>query len=303
LCASRILAQAATTVVAPLPSPTGPHLVGTSVAYLVDRSRANADLPAGRPITVQLWYPATRNRNTPSRYLVEDGLSGLLQRVQYYGIDRGTADAWAHLRTHSTVDPAPVNGKHALLAFSVGLGVIRANYTSIAEELASHGYVVAVVESPLQGIKVLPDGSELLDKAGKYDEPAAHKCGVADWSKDISFVLDRLQHHKVPRLMTRIAKAVDWSKLGAAGHSSGGLVAVTTCERDLRVHACVNLDGGIASPEQQPLADFVETGITKPTLFLRSQPLYDDADFARRGLTGTVGETRGTRPACIQSAR
>lgn len=293
LYCSRIVAQGNATTAASLPLPTGPHIVGTSIAYLVDQSRPSADFPAGRPITVQLWYPATRSKHAPAQYLAETGLSALLQRVQYYGIDRVTAETWVRLRTHSTVDSPPVKGKHPLLAFSVGLGVIRANYTSIAEELASYGYVVALVESPMQGIQVLPGGREILDSAGKYKDPKAHRTGVADWSRDISFVLDRLRDHKVPRPMMRVASAVDWSRLGAIGHSSGGLVAVATCERDSRVRACVNMDGGIASPEQQPLADFVETGITKPTLFLRSQPLYDEADFARRGLTREQWEKRG----------
>jgi hypothetical protein len=55
----------------------------------------------------------------------------------------------------------------------------------------------------------------------------------------------------------------------------------------------VNLDGGVASPEQEPMADFVSKGTTKPTLFLRSQPIYSEADFAKRGLTREQWEKRG----------
>jgi hypothetical protein len=57
------------------------------------------------------------------------------------------------------------------------------------------------------------------------------------------------------------------------------------CARDARVRACVDLDGGIASPNKEPLADFVTAGVSKPALILRSQPLYDDTTFARRGIT------------------
>lgn len=188
---ARIVAQGNATTAASLPLPTGPHVVGTSIAYLVDRSRPGAEFPAGRPITVQLWYPATQSNHAPAQYLAEPGLSALLPRLQYYGIDR-TADAWGRLRTHSTVDSPPVKGKHPLLAFSVGLGVIRANYTSIAEELASHGYVIALVESPMQGIQVLPDGREILDSAVSMN--AAVKISVKiSWHSRIGFQNCRLR--------------------------------------------------------------------------------------------------------------
>ena len=94
-------------------------------------------------------------------------------------------------------------------------------------------------------------------------------------------------------IATRVAATVDWSKIGALGHSVGGLVAIATCEADHRVHACANLDGGVAAPDRAPLADFVATGITTPALFLRSKPLYSAADFARRGITREEWEKRG----------
>jgi hypothetical protein len=53
------------------------------------------------------------------------------------------------------------------------------------------------------------------------------------------------------------------------------------------------MDGGIADPNQQPLADFVASGVTKPTLFFNSQPLYDDTTLVRRGLTREQWVKRG----------
>ena len=63
-------------------------------------------------------------------------------------------------------------------------------------------------------------------------------------------------------------------------------------ERDARVKACINVDGGIVSPDGQPLADFVARGLTKPALFLRSHPLYSEEDFTRRNLTRAQWERR-----------
>src|SRR5690348_12531996 len=161
-------------------------------------------------------------------------------RTDYYGIDSAALRAWGALRTHSRTDAPVASGTHPLVAFSVGLGVARANYTSIAEELASHGYVVALVESPRQGYMLLPNGREVIDTAGTYGEAAMHRRGVADWAQDVSFALDALQNGRVRRAAAGVAGSIDWARVGALGHSSGGLVAITACETDGRVRACVD---------------------------------------------------------------
>jgi len=152
---------------------------------------------------------------------------------------------------------------------------------------------VALVESPLQGFMVNGSGTVVTDTAGIYGEPAVHREGVADWARDISFAIGRLGGRHLPAPAARIAAAIDFSRIGALGHSSGGLVAVATCETDARVRACVNMDGGLAAPDGAPLADFVPRGIHHPALFLRSQPLYDDTTLARRGLTREQWVKRG----------
>lgn len=288
-----VVIQATGERVAPLPRPTGRHAVGTTVAYLTDATRPDPDFPTGRPITLQVWYPAAGASGDSSPYLVEPGLREALGRFQYYGVDSVALDRWAALPTHSVVDAAPVQGRHPLLAFSVGLGVIRANYTSIAEELASHGFVVAMVESPLQGLMARPDGPVVADTAGKYGEPVTHRTAVSLWARDISFGLDQLLGGGATKAVARAGSLVDTSRIGALGHSTGGLVAIAACEADQRIRACANLDGGLASPDQQPLADFVPRGVARPTLFLRSQPLYDDTTLARRGMTREQWIKRG----------
>ena len=171
-----------------------------------------------------------------------------LLRNDYYGVDSTALREWGAVRTHSHTDAAPTTGTHPVVAFSVGLGVARANYTSIAEELASHGYIVALVESPLQGFMVLPNDREVMDTAGRFGAATGHRRGVADWSKDISFALDELRAGRVSAPGRRVATTIDWSRIGAAGHSSGGVVAIAACETDARVRVCVDLDGGMASP-------------------------------------------------------
>ena len=283
-------AQSFPDTVRSLPKPTGPNAVGTTVAYLTDRARKDAAFADGRPITLQLWYPASRGTGATAPYLVEPGLGAALRRMEYAA--PSALASWDTLQTHAISD-GPVNaGSHPLLTLSVGLGGIRANYTTIATELASHGYIVTLVESPFAGVMVRPGGVEVVDTTQRLGTPGDHRKEVRRWTADISFALDALRPG-MPNAAGRVASTIDWARVGALGHSSGGLVAMAACEADTRVKACINMDGGLASPQQEPIADLATTGITKPTMFLRIQPLYSDADFARRGLTREAWEKRG----------
>jgi dienelactone hydrolase len=284
VAAARLFAQSAPERMLPLPAPGGRYPVATRVAYLVDSARADSAFPRGRPITVQLWYPTTRAGSARARYLVDSGLGAALVKSGYYGIDSTTLRAWDALRTHSTLDGPVAPGSHPAITFSVGLGVIRANYTTLAEGLASNGFVVIVVESPLAGFMVLPDGSVVTDSTGSGQDPAAHRTRLVAWSRDISWVMDRLFAGLIPGLAP-VAAAIDRRRLGATGHSSGGLVALETCRLDRRFTACIDLDGGLAAPTGEPICECLVTGLDRPSLLLRSRPVYSDQDFAKRGTT------------------
>jgi dienelactone hydrolase len=276
-----------------LPKPTGPFAVGTSVRRLVDGARKDERFPAGRPIALQLWYPAAGSTGARAPYLIEAGLARVLAEQGYYEVEPERIAAWAELTTNSILDAKPAEEKHALLTFSVGLGVVRANYTTLAEELASHGYVFALVESPLAGLMVLPDGTVVQDTSNDLETSAGHRAAVDAWARDVTFVLDRLSARDLGGVADALAATIDWKRVGALGHSSGGLVAVQLASTDARVRAAIDLDGGLATPEGEPLARLVEAGPTKPTLILRSHPLYGDEDFQRRGITREQWEARG----------
>jgi dienelactone hydrolase len=286
-------AQTLADTVIPLPAPRGGAAVGTTLALLADTSRRDATFAGGRPIAVQLWYPAARARGPIAPYLFDRGLGAELLRGPYYGLDTATLARWPALQTHSLVDAPVASGRHPLVTLSVGLGVIRANYTSIAEGLASRGMIVMLVESPLAGLMVLPNGRVVQDTTSQLQAAANHRAAVTTWARDVVFSLDRLQAARGSDAMANVAPAVDWTRVGAMGHSSGGLVAVQACELDARIRACVDMDGGMATPTGEPMADFVSTGTAKPTLLLRSEPVYSEADFARRGMTRAQWEQRG----------
>lgn len=288
----------------PLPHPTGNLAVGTTIAFLVDSARPDsyAARHDGRTIAVQLWYPAAATSHALPRapYLAEPGLEAAMRRAQYYGVDSAALAAWGRLLTHAALDAPPMYPPHAraaypLVTLSPGMGLARANYTSIAEELASHGYIVATIDHPHEGLEVLRDGRVLStdDDSLLVTVDSVHRARVTVWTRDLSYVLDRLAARTVPPPMQRVAAMIDWSRVAAIGHSSGGLVAAQACSSDRRVHACVNMDGGLTTPTGQPMADWVADGVVRPTLLLDSKPLYSDADLAKRGRTRAQWDAMG----------
>ena len=281
-----------------LPVPTGKFAVGTTAFTIVDASRADS-LGKGqkyRSLTVQLWYPvSTHAGSARAPYLLERPLAGVLLDAQYYGVDSATLQSWSRLPTHAWLNAAPRPGSYPVLTLSHGLGTARANYTSLAEELASHGFVLAVIDHPHSGLAVRPDGVIVSadDLGDAVNDPAATRLRMADEAGDIAFVLDRMSARKLPARAAAVSATIDWRRAGALGHSSGGLVAVEACNRNARLRACVDLDGGLVMPGGQAMADFVVAGVTKPTLILRSQPIYSDEDHARRGRTREQWEASG----------
>src|SRR4030095_474842 len=81
-----------------LPKPSGAFAVGTTVRYLADGARKDERFPAGRPITLQLWYPAAAGSEAGrAPYLVEDGLARVLDEQGYYEVEPERIAAWAKL--------------------------------------------------------------------------------------------------------------------------------------------------------------------------------------------------------------
>jgi dienelactone hydrolase len=246
---------------------------------------------------IQLWYPAPRHTEGARARYVGPSLAAALLAQDYYGLDSQLLRTWPRVLTHSYVDARPLAGFHPAVTLSPGLGVSRVNYTSLAEELASYGYIVIGLDLPMEGFTVLPSGaisSADDDSANASDDAAVQRRQVSTWAADISFVLDRLQNGKVSGRAAAVARGIDWRRVGAFGHSSGGLISIEACGHDRRLRACVNLDGGVLDPHGDPIADFVSAGLKKPSLFLMERPVYSDEDLARRHRTRASYETQDT---------
>ena len=277
-----------------LPSPSGNFHIGTSIAHLIDRNRADTIKPAAghfRELMIQFWYPTDRSRvSKPAPYVPDKRVLPVLIGSQYGGQSQGVIESLGNIKTHASLGP-PISRKRAkfpTIILSPGLGEPRSNYTSFSEELASQGFIVISIDHPYGGYTVLTDGRVLTtgdDPRGGSPEGAEEV--MNEWSADVSFVLDELL---LKNTLTVDAKAlamhIDSGSIGMFGHSLGGAAALETCRRDARVKACADLDGA-------PFGQVRVTGVTKPTLLMRSGPVYSDADLAKRGRTREQWEEMG----------
>ncbi|HEU4698030.1 MAG TPA: alpha/beta fold hydrolase [Gemmatimonadales bacterium] len=265
-----------------MPAPHGPWPLGTRILHLADSTRGDAAGP--RELTVQLWYPTTREaQGAPAPYVAEPAVLAAMRADGYYHQADGVFDRWAAWRVAATLDApvAPARKPRRLVVLSHGQGFARANYTALATELASRGWIVATVDHPYGGLMVTARGRVIRagddGAVGTSDSTLGRM--VHDWALDATFVLDRVAAAGRDGLDPRRAAMV--------GHSLGGAAALEACALDRRFAGCVDLDGA-------PFGRVVEAGTRGPVLLLNSNPDYTDAELARKGRTREQWDAMGT---------
>ncbi|MEU5715353.1 alpha/beta hydrolase [Streptomyces sp. NPDC020403] len=237
-----------------LPRPTGPYAVGTDVLHLTDRARTDPWVPdAGhREVMVSVHYPARpggTGASTP--YISTKEAEALLWGL---GLDDDAPAELSSIATHARTGATAARGRFPLLLLSPGFGNPRATLTSLAEDLASRGYVVASIDHAYESSGTAFPGGRILrcaacdaveaapDEAAKQEVAKAVSTGRA---ADLSFVLDRLTGS---RPAWGNARMIDRRRVAAAGHSIGGSAAVSTMLTDPRIDAGINMDGTFFDP-------------------------------------------------------
>src|SRR5262245_45354427 len=260
-----------------LPRPTGPFPVGTTEVHLVDHGRDDPYVP-GRPreLMISLWYPASRLAG-PAPYLppltaelyAEDAAIALQQ----------PADAvdWVGARSHAGLR-APVSpGRRPVVIFSPGFGVPRGLASISVAELASRGYVVVTVDHTYECAGVEFPGGRLEVQT----LPPAPYALLARSARlgDVRFVLDaltRLARGENPdaghrRLPSGLGAILDLDRIGAYGHSAGGLTSIDIMDVDRRVLAGIDMDGELGYGYDDPAdAPGMAHGTDRPFLLMGS---------------------------------
>ena len=85
---------------------------------------------------------------------------------------------------------------------------------------------------------------------------------------DVRFVLDQLAlYEKNSSLGAPFAKRLDLRRVGALGHSIGGLASVRACQTDGRIRACVNQDSDVDDGAPFILTSPARKRLDQPFLF------------------------------------
>lgn len=230
-----------------LPRPTGPFAVGHNTLHLVDTHRQDPWVPAAGPrqLMVSMYYPARPGTGVPAPYMTTAGALAWLQQDNIPNAT-GLAPGLSATRTWAYTDARPATGRFPMVLLSPGLSMPRATLTSVAVDLASRGYVVALVDHTYEAPGItFPDG-QTLGCAICDQPPAGGPPAVArSRAKDLSFVIDQLTDRHPA---WQYARLIDRQRIGLAGHSIGGDAAAATMAADRRVRAGADLDGTLYAP-------------------------------------------------------
>ena len=223
----------------PIDAPTrGEFAVGNQTVTLQDGAR-------GRTLDVEIWYPATSGGSEPATGFEQDPnlmvLDGLLQ----------AANTCPTQQTSSARDAMPISGTYPVLAFSHCHACTRYSSFTVAEHLASWGYVVVAADH---------EDNTLFDElAGTGVALSTDFLQVR--AADVRALLDAvLDGDLLPDGVT-----ADPSRVGVYGHSFGSVTTGLVAQQDPRIAAAF----GIAAPMENPLlAGVTVADITVPLGFL-----------------------------------
>lgn len=262
-----------------LPKPTGSFAVGRTVYdWRDDRTNdALAPLPGTkRELFVWLWYPAANGKSAADGEYLPSALRSAITRQMGVLLSHFLTTDLTKVRAHSllTANVSPLRQSYPVIIMRGGASLEAASYSTLAEDLASHGYVVVGIDAPYRtGIVAFPDG-RVIQRTPENDpelclkKPSAERDRCANrilsaWDSDIAYVLDRLAQISTSDPAGQFSGKLDMTRVGIFGHSFGGAQAAQFCSEDSRCQAGVDLDGALEG-------GVIQAGINHPFMFLLS---------------------------------
>ena len=284
-----------------------------------------------RIIMVHAWYPATAASGAPAPYLRDQPAMAELRKLNPGLAGRLLVEGVAtHATVDAPV--ASITGGLPVLMFSHGYLALPSDYTALMEDLASHGYAIFSITHPYETAATSIGGGKfafsfgargLNDVTGTVigewddeDSVSAAVTGATDpavaestlreflgripksveavdrWAEDMRVTVDRVTALGAKGSADRFAGKLDLAKVGAFGHSMGGITSAAYCARDSRCRAAINLDG---SPQYGDLIDrpgkspFLMVYATRPGRVGVSDLIYGRSDSAWRAvIEGTL---------------
>ena len=240
------------------PTPTGKYAVGTTVIEWTEPDRPEtwtADPDDVRALQAQIWYPAEASQDDVERaqYMGRseaeaDAVADAL--ANYLGFPRFVLDSSVMARTHAVPDAPIAAGteRFPVVLFTPGMGVGRTTNTAWAEELASHGYVVAALDHPYDSaVVVFADGRTVRRPAYPLrSDGDGYRLGerlAAVKARDLSSALTHLGRLDSGDVESVLTGRLDTDRAAAVGMSAGVGGAFQAARTDDRFSAVIALDG------------------------------------------------------------
>ena len=268
-----------------IPAPSGPYQVGTRIYELTDTSRKEiySGKEEARRFQVQVWYPSEPGPSDPRAPWMANAEIFTPAIAKYIHMPSFFLDhlALVKMPAYKGSRVARTNEGYPVILFSHGWNGFNAQNTGQAIQLASHGYVVLGVQHTYGAVitvfedgTIAPNNPSALPNGAPDDEyeTAARKL-VGQWAGDLGYVLDVLdEQNNDPE--SPFYRALDLSRVGVYGHSTGGGAAIQFCGTDARCKALLGMD-----PFVRPVSvDVLEGGVPQPAFFMFSQRWADDVD-------------------------
>ena len=253
-----------------LPTLNNTNPVGVKNIAMIDENRRDpfTNNTQFRELMVSLYYPVD---GAPSQPLVDqqaNHYSGKADTVNPYmppataanfdallaefGVAKGT---FSRLFTRCQANaPIPKDlSSYPLVMFSPGAAASRFIYTTIAQEIACKGYIVACLDHSYDALVVeFPDGR--LIHGIETDSRDIVELMVQVRAQDVSFVLDELVSSSLLSFYN-----INVNDTVAFGHSLGGATTAEVMLHDTRIKGGVNLDGKLFGSMEKP-----DTTLSKP---------------------------------------
>jgi dienelactone hydrolase len=272
-----------------LPAPTGPFAVGRAIYDWTDDATLDTLAPvpgAKREVLAWIWYPSAAGQSVsmddyvPAQMRAATGPPGGLLGL----VTRDLSKVHAH--TIRNADISSQQRSYPVVIMRAGASAEVSRYSTLAEDLASHGYVVVGFDAPYRTYEVaFPDGRVIrrtpqnnvelcAEETQPQQDPCVNKLLTA-WTGDIAFVLDRLERFNNSDASGKFTGRLDMTRVGVFGHSFGGAQAAQFCHDDSRCKAGIDVDG-------QPFGGVIQEGLHQPFMFLLSDEIHSsDAETGR----------------------
>jgi predicted dienelactone hydrolase len=247
-----------------LPKPSGSYGIARVSYELTDHSRPDplsSSPNAHRKMMVHVWYPTdqqlTEGKTTAPYLPGFEDVESKIRKGDIADMFRPANYAAPESLPETVVlENAPIargRQKFPLLLFAHGWGNPTFLYTAELQDIVSHGYVIAAIDHPYDTTYTrFPNGDVTFFAQERFNkEVAKQPHGLSAYSKERVEVMAQDNHYALTQILkyaaTRSLGApfygrINIEKIGAFGHSIGGLTAARTCQIDPRVKACMDQD-------------------------------------------------------------